>query len=329
MGQSDLRGLPADAMSSGLKHGYTNVQKIALFAPCVRQRYWPRRNLVAGPYVGEFGYELMQWQGYIRARRPFYENVHVLTYPGRDYLYEGMNVHHHSVDLRTAGYGYGWMPLNERKRLANDLARRLGLQNYDIFDTSHLCTRYHKMLFWKQDLRLFRETPKPGGMRDVAFHFRAIDKDGPDRSRNYNPELVQEVVELAKQKNWRVLCIGHPKYSLCPQGVEDFRSEDLKETVSAICSVRLIAGELSGPLHLANLCGVPAAFFAEGQWRIDHCLGWNPFRVPLYVIAKDTMRPPAHLVIQGIENALADLHSRTEGFKKPPYVTPAQPFSLV
>ncbi len=307
----------------------TKLQKIAATFPCVRQRLLPRRHLLAGPYVGEFGYELLQWQGYVRARRAHYESVHVLTYPGRDYLYEGCTVHYHDVDLRDAGYHYGWMAVAERKAMAAAFAEKIGLRDYDVFDTTLLCSRYHNMLFWKQDLRLLRETPLEGGLRDVAFHFRAINKEGPDQTRNYRQESALELVELGRRAGWRMMCVGHPDYSFCPEGVEDQRKLDLRETVAAMCSVRLLAGELSGPFHLANLCGLPTAFFADGQWRIDNCLGWNPFRVPLYVIANDTMQPPASQAFQKIQESLEDLRQRTDGFTRPAFTTPAQKISRI
>jgi len=31
--------------------------------------------LIAGPFLGEFGWELMQWQGYIRQLSKFYKNT--------------------------------------------------------------------------------------------------------------------------------------------------------------------------------------------------------------------------------------------------------------
>src|SRR5690242_12248737 len=88
-------------------YAYTAVEKLWQFLPCLRQRAFPRNNLFAGPYAGEFGPELMQWQGYVRGRRRYYDQVHVLTYPGREYLYEGCQVHFHDIDLKNAGYWYG------------------------------------------------------------------------------------------------------------------------------------------------------------------------------------------------------------------------------
>jgi len=41
---------------------YTFKEKLSLFLPMLRQWSLPRRNLFAGPFAGEFGWELMQWQ---------------------------------------------------------------------------------------------------------------------------------------------------------------------------------------------------------------------------------------------------------------------------
>ncbi len=307
----------------------TAAQKIRLALPCARQRLLPRRHLIAGPYTGEFGYELMQWQGYIRARRAAYESVHILTYPGRDSLYEGCTVHHHDVELRTAGYGYGHMPRTEKLAMAHQLAAKIGLENYDIFETSLLCTRYHKMLFWGQEFRLLQEPAHPGGIRDVAFHFRAVKKEGSDHMKNYQPERCEELVSRCRDAGLTVISIGHPDYSICPAGAEDFRSVDLRASIAAICSARVVAGENSGPMHLANLCGQPTVLWAQDQWRIDYSLRWNPFRVPIYTAANDTCQPLPALVCAALQDALQDLRQHTQDFRIPSYTLPARPISRV
>jgi hypothetical protein len=80
----------------------------------------------------------MQWQGYVRARRAHYEQAHVITYPGRDYLYENCVVHCHDIRLEKAGYGYGLMSPSEAKNMAQAKATELGLEDYDIFSTALL-----------------------------------------------------------------------------------------------------------------------------------------------------------------------------------------------
>jgi hypothetical protein len=307
-------------------HEYTAAKKLSLFFPAFRQKIFPKRNLFAGPFAGEFGWELMQWQGFVRSRRPCYEQVHVLTYPGRDYLYEGCRVHCHDIDLRSAGYGYGLLSPDRAREIALKKAAEIGLTNYDIFNTSLLCTRYHKA-FWKQEFRLFSEPPVVSTPYDVLFHFRAVRKEGPDHNKNYSPALADELVKRCADKGLMVGCIGHPNYAYCPTGCADYRHVDLRQTVAAISSAHAIAGENSGPMHLANLCGKPTILWAQDQWRIDYSLRWNPFRVPIYVAANNTCQPRPEVICSAIIDALADLHQKSDGFSDRVYTAPAEPIA--
>jgi hypothetical protein len=44
--------------------------------------------LIAGPFLGEFGWELMQWQGYIRQLSKFYKHTIVYGRPSSSYFYK-------------------------------------------------------------------------------------------------------------------------------------------------------------------------------------------------------------------------------------------------
>jgi hypothetical protein len=318
---------PRATISKPAQYSYSAGEKLHLFLPCLKQKVLPKRNLFAGPYAGEFGYELMQWQGFVRARRARYEQIHVLTYPGREYLYEGCLIHHHDIDLTQAGYWYGRLSPETSRRMAQAKAAKIGLEDYDIFDSSLLCTRYHKLFFWRQDFRLLQEPPLSSKMYDVIFHFRAVRKEGPDQNKNYPPELADQVMRHCLERDLSVACIGHPQYSYCPEGCEDYRSVDLRQTVAAISSGRAVAGENSGPMHLANLCGKPTIIWAQDQWRINYSLRWNPFRVPIYVAENATCQPAPERVFRKIVHALRDLEERSRGFTMPLYTLPAQPIA--
>jgi len=311
-------------MSANTGYHYTAEEKLRLFLPCLRQRLWPKRNLFAGPFAGEFGYELMQWQGFVRARKLFYKSVHVLTYPGHDYLYEDCTVHYHDINLKQAGYGYGRLSPEQARAMARAKAAEIHLEDYDVFEPSLLCTQYHKRLFWRQDFRLLNEPPLSGRIYDVAFHFRAVQKEGPDLAKNYNPSLADELAALCFSKGLSAICVGHPDYSYCAKGCEDMRRVNLRESVAAICSARTLAGENSGGTHLANLCGKPTILWANDPWRIDYSLRWNPFRVPIYIAADDTMQPEPARVFIILVDALQNLRERTNNYTQPAYTFPAQ-----
>jgi hypothetical protein len=313
-----------DVRKAGLlaSHQFSLAEKAAGALADLKMRFFPGRILVAGPYVGEFGHELMDWQAWVRAQVGRYAEVHVITYPGRDYLYPGCRVHYHDVALETAGYRHGRLAPAQLKEMARKKAAELGLKNYDLMTAVNICTSYHQRFFLPARFELIGEPPAADQMHDLAFHFRHVKKEGPDQTRNYPLELCDRVVEFCRARRLSFFCIGHPRYSYCPPGVVDRRSEDLRASVAAIRSARLLAGELSGPMHLAQLAGTPILIWADGQWRLDICEGWNVFRVPIYIVANDTFRPDPDLVGRTIVKALDDLKLRTADFSRPAYVLP-------
>src|SRR5580692_5068925 len=119
-----------DIRQAGLRatHRFSRAEKIAGALADLKIRFFPRRILVAGPYVGEFGHELMDWQAWVRAQVGRYEEVHVITYPGRDYLYPGCRVHYHDVALETAGYRHGRFTPAQLEDMAHKKAAVLGLK---------------------------------------------------------------------------------------------------------------------------------------------------------------------------------------------------------
>jgi hypothetical protein len=295
-----------------MTYTFTPWDKLVGAIEGLRMRFFPRRVLVAGPYLGEFGHELMEWQAWIRAQVPRYREVHVITFPGRDALYPGCHVHTHDVPLEKAGYRHGRFTPTELKSMAKAKAAELSLKDYDVLTAQHLCTRYHQRYILPAKFELLRTDPLQGRYRDIAFHFRWVKKEGPDQTRNYPQELCDQVAAACRDQGYSICCVGHPRYSYCPEGVEDLRFGDLTASIAAISSARLLAGELSGPMHLAQLCGVPILIWADGQWRLDTCEYWNVFHVPTFIVANDTHRPDPALVIATIDRAMQELRSKTQ-----------------
>lgn len=311
---ANLEALQAGRVAA---YQFTLRDKVVGALGALRLRFFPRRVLVAGPYVGEFGHELMDWQPWVRAQVARHAEVHVITYPGRDFLYPGCQVHYHDVALETAGYKHGRFSPAQLEAMAREKAAKLGLKNYDLMTALHICTSRHQRFLLPAKYELLGGLPAAGTMHDVAFHFRQVKKDGPDQSRNYPLELCDRVVQFCRVQGLSFFCIGHPRYSYCPVGVEDRRTEDLAASVAAIRSARLLAGELSGPMHLAQLAGTPILIWAPGQWRLDNCERWNVFRVPTYIVTNQVENPAAEVVGQKIVAALTDLRRRTEKKFKP------------
>src|ERR1700761_1061440 len=101
--------VPADLMEAmrPVCYQFTLADKIAGAMAALKLRFFRQKILVAGPFLGEFGHELMDWQAWVNTLAKQYREVHVITYPGRDFLYPGCKVHYHEVPLTQAGYRFG------------------------------------------------------------------------------------------------------------------------------------------------------------------------------------------------------------------------------
>ncbi len=296
-----------------IRRGYywpsTREQIVAMWQGAVL-RFSRKPILIAGPYVGEFGHEIMDFQSYVRWFRRKYREVHVITFPGREPLYRGCIVHTHSFDLKTAGYVYGRMLDTEITQYARDFARTRRIENYYLFSTAHLHTRWHRRLLFRQEHEVLRPVQAVPPNHKIVFHFRHIEKQGPDKTRNFRPDLAQAVCDLCRERGWEITCIGHPNYALCPGGCEDCRTENLERTVAVISAAKLVAGELSGPLHLAAYCARPIVIWAPGQERIAYTFKRNPFNVRVFVVRNDTTNPPPGEIVGKLAEAMAALDGR-------------------
>ena len=194
-------------------HQFTLGEKIAGALGALRMRFFPRRNLIAGPYVGEFGHELMDWQAWVRGQVGRHKETHVITYPGRDYLYPAPHVHYHGIALESAGYKHGRFSPSELEAMARSKAGELGIKDYDLLTPVHVCTRYHQRFLLPAKFELLSKPPVAERIRDVAFHFRRVKKEGPDQTRNYPVELCDKVAALCEKQGLSIFCVGHPGYS--------------------------------------------------------------------------------------------------------------------
>jgi hypothetical protein len=299
--------VPGGGTIHGDSYQPSTREKIETLREGLALRFSRKPILVVGPFVGEFGQEIMAFQSFVRWFRRKYREVHVITYPGREPLYRGCVVHSHGFDLRTAGYGYGRMPNSEILQYARDFARARQIANYDFFSTAHLQTRWHRRLIFRQEHEIIGPRQAVPPSHKIVFHFRNIDKAGSDRTRNFRPDLAQAVCDLCAERGLQIACIGHPRYSICPSGCEDCRTEDLEQTVAVISAGRLVAGELSGPLHLAAYGGRPILIWAPGAHRIAYALKRNPFNVPIVVVRDDTTNPSPQEILTAVQAAIPAL----------------------
>jgi hypothetical protein len=264
--------------------------------------------LITGPFAGEFGWELMGWQGYVRKLSSKYKRTISISYSSSKYLYENCLFFGHNLKLVGSKFGYGEIDKGNCDMLLSAAKRNFGVEACDVFQPTDL-NKINRFLIGKQKFIQFYEKPLSKTAIDLVFHFRNFSRTDLDH-KNLAKERADAVVAYFSSRGFTCACIGHPELSYCPPQALDFRSLELKQTVSVISNSHMVIGGSSGPMHLACLCGKPVVTWIGPPADIERYRSyWNPFKVKTYIVSEETFNPDAELIIQTVSRAIESQRS--------------------
>ena len=269
------------------------------------------KEIIAGPWVGEFGWELFAWQGYLRAIKEKYNTRMVIICSEKSkYLYQDFADEFIFFDPPPTGLsdsfyraGYDFSKQNLIKIIGSDRSefswlppRRIG---------------FPPKTSWKEELAIgpFQVAPKYIMFKsdqkydyDIVAHARNRKLRNQDNWPSYKWDSLLEMLS----KKYKVACIGTKEHSLGPPGAVDHRGCNLEETIQVISSSKLVIGPSSGPMHLASLCGVPHLVWGSrqmSQTRYEDT--WNPLNTKVEFLDKFDWHPPVEFIYEKIlENVI-------------------------
>ena len=269
------------------------------------------KEIIAGPWVGEFGWELFAWQGYLRAIKEKYNTRMVIICSEKSkYLYQDFADEFIFFDPPPTGLsdsfyraGYDFSKQNLIKIIGSDRSefswlppRRIG---------------FPPKTSWKEQVTIgpFQVSPKYIMFEaeqkydyDIVVHARNRKLRYKD---NWPSQKWSDLLEMLLDK-YKVACIGTKEQSLSIPGAEDYRNCNLEETVQVISSSKLVIGPSSGPMHLASLCGTPHLVWGSrqmSQTRYEDT--WNPLKTKVEFIDKFGWHPPVKFIYEKIlENVI-------------------------
>ena len=255
--------------------------------------------LFAGPWVGEFGWELMHWQGFLRKLSRAYRKTVVCCPSGHEALYADFASEILPHDLR------GTAECNVLRAIRNpeelDRIRRLIPAGADFLKP----LGYQP--FSRQEFIRFGKRGEAAA--DVLFHPRGR-AFGTDR--NWSVDRWRALLDILRGRGLRLGCLGLRGATLDLEGdFLDLRDKPLSETLDLIASAKAVIGPSSGPMHLASLCGTPhlvwtdKAQYARGRTnREKYETWWNPLATPVLVLDAHGFDPPPEAVAEGVSTLL-------------------------
>lgn len=262
------------------------------------------KQLVAGPWVGEFGWELMSWQGLLRKSANEYDEVVVCAREGHEPLYK---------DFATTFIPHQVKGLKDCWSASEvDMSQVNAMKNYlkSLGGDRMIPTGYTPITGQKFIKYGDRHRGSRMGYRfDVIVHARM-----PIGKRPYHswPNSSWNIlVDMLKKAGLEVAAIGNEAY--IPAGAVDMRGAYLQDVMDALANSRMALGPSSGPMHLASLCGTPHLVWSDNQ-RYSAIRGtnkeryeqiWNPLQTPCIVIDEFGWQPPVEAIYARVMERLA------------------------
>ncbi len=270
-------------------------------------------RLIVAPYVGEFGWELMNWQGRVRweLMRRGAASVILCAAPDRRALYRDLTDQPGVRFCPMPTFDWPGRPNDDHRVGADDMpidadtlqalvqarvSRVLAQCGMDADGSDWLMPTYRSHL-WSASAS---EQSFVGLRVPVATRFDVL---LVPRVRHHAVERNQSAAwwsELADRLRAAGLCV-------------EFYPGNIGSAVAMLSSAKLAAGASTGGLHLAGLCGCPHYVWGSGAeqrwtaWRMTNRQRyetlWNPLATPC-IYDEIGWQPSIEQVVAGILKAL-------------------------
>lgn len=247
-----------------------------------------KKTLFASPWIGELGWQLFCWQGYLRKLAKDYDKVIVTCRTGEDLLYRDFAdviIHYDPKKNETDMWkNYGESHPHRFHQYYTD-----GQQGVTVLENNNFPSCWWSTEHWsKQQEFIQYGTEKVCGIRfDILMIVRDTTKCNTS-FRNWPIQHANECVRKWREEGLTIACVGKSDSALHIVGTEDWRDTPLETLADIMNRSGVIVGPQCGPIHFATLCGLPQVCW---QTKPEHATRvekhWNPFKVMTSTIPSD------------------------------------------
>jgi hypothetical protein len=239
------------------------------------------KKLFAGPWVGEFGWELFGWQGHIRKIAEDFDEVIVASRPDREFLYQDFCTQFAPYDPKTDVCDY-----------------HLCEGNHEIHrDYEHTALIKPKQM--QGEAKYVKYGKKTTNKHDIIVHARNREHGN---KKNWPIKRWNRLINGLLKEKLNIVCVGTA--ALHFEGTQDCRNIPLNELADLLTNAKLAVGSSSGPMHFAALCCCPHFVWCKPQGRPNvaerYRKLWNPFQTKVEVYTEGRWRPKPNVILNKI-----------------------------
>ena len=262
-------------------------------------------HLIAGPWVGEFGWELFAWQAYIRSLSEHYDKTTIICRESSKALYvdfASQFLHYEPSGRLADSFFMHGLDLDQ-------VLKNVLMENKDILKGQVSILKPRRVgnpPFTNYDtaIRLGSHDVVPkyitfGNLGekkyDYVFHIRQRKLREQD---NWKIEEWQKLYDLLTSDGSSVVCIGTKKDSGVISGAVDMRNADLQDVFDVLRNTTCAFGPSSGPMHLASLCSCPHVVWSRPENENRYLNTWNPLSTSVLFDCQHSWHPSADYIYQ-------------------------------
>jgi hypothetical protein len=259
-------------------------------------------TLLAGPWVGEFGWELFCWQGLVRKTSRNYDKTTVISRPGNQFLYSDFCDRFVEFDPGSWDVCMEYCG-GSKFDVQKFTAENGGFSHYlsgdfrmPVATVNGNWSGQTDYFFNSQEFVMLKPT-KPSPKFDLIFHPR---NKSIDSYRSWDPNNWQRLAD-ALYKNYSMAVIGN-RAAFCLDNTTDCRGISLENLCNLIFQSQLVVGPSSGPMHFASLCGKKHLVWSAATNKARYEKIWNPFNTEMIFVDEFEWNPS----IDAIEKLIRD-----------------------
>lgn len=276
------------------------------------------KKFVASPWVGEFGWELFCWQGFLRKKARLYEQKPtIFCRTGHEIIYQdfaGDIINYDPpVEMTDMWKNHG---VDACKNDFKNLRYYYNVADYETVAHNsypHFWWKFEDWIYLQEFVSYKKVTSKEG--YDILLIVRDTNKCNTG-FRNWPKADAARVAETLQTMGFSVACVGRLDSAYHILTTTDLRGLSLDALAHIMTNSRVIVGTQCGITHFATLCRLPQVVW---QTKQEHTMRtqikWNPFNTPVrticspnddYWVKRKMWLPPDDVIISNITDLMSD-----------------------
>ena len=261
-----------------------------------------KKTLIAGPWVGEFGWELFAWQAYIRALSEHFEKTIVFSRDASKEIYSDFCDEFHGFDPQVGEPDAFFMHNLDMNKAFREVVKKseVSLEDCAVIFPKRIGfpphTHFNEFITFgdKQIKPKYITFGKKSKQKyDYIFHIRSRDLRKED---NWSLENWQSLKEMLGNK--KIACIGTSKSSGWIDGTDDLRDLQLNKLFTIMRNAKCTFGPSSGPMHLSSLCNCPHIVWSRKENKTRYQTNWNPLQTPILFLDEFSWHPSPEYIFE-------------------------------